>query len=132
LEAGSLKKADGKNEGDCCRYVSIQGHAEILRVQQTPDSISQAQVLGGPRYEGYEVWFRFRPESDDPLDRIQKIIIREHLLTLNNGWYVGSRFLEKYGIQTGKSFPCILKVIEKGACTPVVFEFETIDLKDYL
>ena len=130
-EAEMAKKSTTLNDGGRCVYCSYEGSAEILRIKQTPASRAQSEIHGGPRYEGYEVWFHFRPELDYSLDRIKTIIIRDHLLTLDNGWYVGSCYLEKYGIKAGKVFPCTLKVIEKGTCTPVVFEFESVDLKDY-
>jgi len=50
---------------------------------------------------------------------------------LKNSGYPGPKFLEKYGIEAGKSFECHLKVIVKGTCTPILFEFPTIDLRDY-
>jgi hypothetical protein len=130
-EAEMAKGPTNLNNGGRCVYSSYEGIAEIIRIKQTPASRAQSEILGGPGYEGYEVWFRFCPELDYPIDRIKNIIIREHLLTLDNGWYAGSRYLEKYEIKAGRIFPCTLKVIEKGVCTPMVFEFETVDLKDY-
>ena len=93
--------------------------------------LAQSKVIGGTGYEGYEVWLRFVPKSDIQDPRIESLIGREHLFTLHNSWYVGPRYLKKYGIQKGKTYPCVLKVIEEGTCTPVVFEFKTIDPKDY-
>ena len=46
-------------------------------------------------------------------------------------WYAGPRYLEKYGMKKGKTYPCILGIIKEGNCTPVIFEFETIDTRDY-
>lgn len=119
------------SEGKCCTYTSYAGQARIVRISRTAASIAQAKVMGGAGYEGYEVWFRFVPESAIVDDRIQTLLGRDHLLTLNNSWYVGSAYLEKYKIVAEKSFPCVMKVIKEGTGTPVVFEFETIDRKDY-
>lgn len=119
------------NDGSCCTYISYEGSAQIVRITQTPASLAQSKVIGGPGYKGYEVWFRFIPKSDVSDDRIKSLLSREHLFSLYNSWYIGPRYLKKYGIQTGKTYPCILKVIEEGTCTPVLFEFKTIDSKDY-
>jgi hypothetical protein len=131
MEAGSLNKAKNKIDGSCCRYVSIEGHAEILRIQPTPESISQAQVQGGPRYQGYEVWFRFVPAEISSDARLQTVLEHDHMLTLSNSWYIGPRFLKKYGIKTGKTFPGVLKLLVEGTCSPIQFEFRTINLKDF-
>lgn len=125
------KRPTTLNDGSRCVYSSFEGSADIITIKQTPASQAQAKVLGGPRYEGYEVWFRFRPKMDYSVDRLRSTINREHLLTLNNGWYVGPRYLEKYGIKEGNSLLGTLKLIEQGTCKPVVFEFDTVDLNDY-
>lgn len=119
------------SDGSPCTYVSYAGCAKIVRIKKTPASVAQSEVIGGPGYKGYEVWFRFIPELDMRNGNIKPLTNREHLFTLYNGWYVGYRYLEKYGIKTGKTFPCVLKVIETGTCSPVLFEFKTIDPKDY-
>lgn len=121
----------GFREGGPCTYASYEGGAEIVRVAQTPASRAQSNVIGGPGYQGYEVWFRFIPRPGISNRAVEPIVGREHLFVLQNGWYVGPRYLEKYGIQPGEIYPCILKLIEKGACSPVVFEFEVIDSRDY-
>jgi hypothetical protein len=131
MEAKMSNEETGFREGGPCTYASYEGSAEIVRITQTPAAMAQSNVIGGPGYEGYEVWFRFVPKSDIANRAIGPIAGREHLFTLHNGWYVGPRYLEKYGIQPGKGYPCTLKLIEKGTCAPVVFEFETIDSRDY-
>jgi|LGVF01.2.fsa_nt_gb hypothetical protein len=117
-------------DGGCCTYISYEGSAQIMRVSQTPASVTQYKILGGPGYEGYEVWFRFTTQQNIP-HGVRKEISREQLFTLKNSWYVGPRYLEKYGIETGKAYPCKLKVIKEGTCTPIVFEFDAIDSGDY-
>ena len=118
--------------GGPCTYASHEGIARIVRVAQTPASRQQAQVIGGAGYEGYEVSFRFIPKPEEaPRIRKMPLLERDQLLTLNNSWYAGPRFLEKYHIAVGKEFPCILKLIQSGACTPVVFNLPTINTGDY-
>ena len=118
-------------EGGPCTYRCYEGSSEIARITQTPASLAQSRVIGGAGYDGYEVWFRFVPKSDIHDPRIGSLIGREHLFTLHNGWYVGPRYLRKYGVEPVKKYPCILKLIEEGTCTPVLFEFEMIDSRDY-
>ncbi len=129
MEEKMSNEGTGFSQGGPCTYASYEGRAEIVRVTQTRTSRAQSTVIGGPGYQGYEVWFRFVPKSANR--SIEPIAGREHLFTLRNGWYAGPRYLEKYGIQPGEKYPCILKLIEKGTCAPVVFEFETIDSRDY-
>ena len=56
---------------------------------------------------------------------------KEHLLQLRNSWYPGEKFIEKYGIEVGKTFKCTLCVIKSGTSTPIIFEFDDIDTTDY-
>ena len=60
-----------------------------------------------------------------------KVEGKEFLLTLANSWYPGPKFLRKYGIEVDRSFDCYLKVITKGTCTPILFDFPAINLSDY-
>jgi len=116
--------------GGPCLYASFSGRALITKITQTPASKEQAQIRGGPGYEGYEVWFRFVPDAELP-ERARYALDREHLFTLYNSWYVGPRYVEKYGLASGKAFLCTLKSIQSGPCSPIDFEFPTLDRGDY-
>jgi hypothetical protein len=118
-------------EGSRCTYISYSGKAEFTRIAKTPNSAAQANVLGGPGYEGYDVWFRFHPEPDLPSDHLRSLVSRNHLLKLTNGWYPGQRYLKKYGITEGITVPCRLNVLQEGTCAPHFFEFPGIDRSDY-
>ena len=131
MEAKMAKDEIPFKEGGPCTYLCYEGGAEVVRITQTRASLAQSKVIGGAGYEGYEVWFRFVPESDIHDPRIGPLMGREHLFTLHNGWYVGPRYLKKYGIERGKKYPCSLKLIETGTCAPVVFDFKTVDTRDY-
>ncbi|MEW6096458.1 MAG: hypothetical protein AB1567_08040 [bacterium] len=124
-------KQKEERQGGGCVYISYDGDAEIIRIIQTQNSISQSKIIGGPGYEGYEVWFRFIPQQEISNEWVQKAISKEHLFTLYNSWYVGPLYLKKYGIEIGKTYPCKLKVIKKGVCTPLIFEIETLNRADY-
>ncbi|HOO90505.1 MAG TPA: hypothetical protein PLA74_06745 [Syntrophales bacterium] len=112
--------------GGQCEYKKYEGRATIVSIhrKEQPDSYH------GPAYEQYEV--RFTYHSDEAIrEEYARIDARESLLLLKNSWNPGPRFLGKYGIEEGVSFDCYLKVIIRGACTPLIFDFPTIDLGDY-
>jgi len=112
--------------GGPCDYKTYKGHATIVHIAKK--EIHRAHNL--PPYQSYEVKFIFFTDKDidEPYGRIEG---KEQTLMLINSQYPGPEFLEKYGIETGKSFECHLKVIIKGTCSPIIFEFPTIDLRDY-
>ena len=122
----------GARVGGPCTYASYGGTARIIRIAKSDASRNQAGLAGGPGYEGYEIWFRFAPEEGVTIGEWPaQAIGQERLLTLQNGWYPGPRFLKKYELVEGGEYPCTLKVIEKGTCTPIIFDFPTIDTADY-
>jgi hypothetical protein len=119
-------------EGGPCTYIAYQGEALITRVVQTSVSKEQSKVIGGPGYEGFEVWFRFAAERDRKTpNQPAPVTDREHLLTLRNGWYMGPEYLAKYALSPGQRIPCVLNVIETGVCAPIHFQFSTIQVGDY-
>ncbi len=115
--------------GGPCTYASYEGNCKITSIQKTPASTQQADIKGGPNYEGYEIKFKFIPSQKIP--HADYITQREFLLTLQNSWYPGERFLEKYNINVGSVFECQAKIITKGTCTPVMFSFKSINTTDY-
>ncbi len=108
--------------GGRCEYRSYEGKARIVSIKKNPSADLSTQ--------GYEVKFVFVSDSpvEEPFARVEGT---EFLLLLTNSSYPGPKFLKKYGIKNGKVFACILKVITKGTCTPVLFEFPSIRLDDY-
>ena len=125
VDSGAEKSAP-RVVGGPCEYKQYKGKATIT-------SISKKEIpenYGGPSYESYEVKFSFFSEEEIE-ETYGKVKGREYTLMLTNSWYPGPEFLEKYGIQVGKSFECYLKVITRGTCTPVLFDFPTIDFGDY-
>ena len=112
--------------GGPCEYRGYRGKATIVSVCKKERDKSR----GGHSYENFEVKFSFSPEEEIK-ESFAKVEGREYTLMLANSWHPGPKFLEKYGIEVGKTFDCYLKVITKGACTPILFDFPTIDLTDY-
>lgn len=113
--------------GGQCDYTQYKGTAEIVSVQrrELPDNYQ------GPAYEQYEVKFTFQP-FEMIRERHGHVEGKEFLLLLSNSMYPGLKFLKKYGVVEGATFDCNIKVIIRGTCTPVIFDFPDINLDDCL
>ena len=113
--------------GGPCEYKSYGGIATITSVRETKEG---SESRGGHPYQGHEVRFTFFP--DEKIEKSYSSVEgKEYTLKLTNSWNPGAKFLKKYGIEESRNFECYLKVITKGTCTPVLFDFPTIDLSDY-
>jgi len=117
--------------GEECIYKNYQGIAEIKNIVKTKESSFQASVNGGPGYEGYEIIFTV--QTDEKIDKkfVQESINKEQLFLLANSWYPGVKYIEKYKMKKGNKYNCNIKIIEKGACNPVLFEIAGLDSIDY-
>jgi hypothetical protein len=120
------RSSKSRKIGGLCEYKPYPGKARIVSIhkKEMPENYS------GPSYESYEVKFTFCSEEQirETHGRVEG---KEFSLRLTNSWYPGPKFLKKYAIEEGKRFDCCLNVITKGACTPTIFDFPTIDLGDY-
>jgi hypothetical protein len=112
--------------GGPCEYKAYKGKARIVSVHKKDLPPRRRD----PAYQGYEVTFSFHPE-----ERIEESYVhvegKTYTLLLNNSWYPGPKFIQKYAIEVGKCFEAYLKVITRGSCTPIIFDFPGIDLSDY-
>lgn len=123
LTACSIRTPTTVSEGGPCEYKKYKGQAKIESITQKPKPPSYS-------HEIFEVKFSF--ESDQEItENFARTNAKEFVLLLNNSEYPGSKFLKKYNIQVGEIFECHMKVITKGTCTPIIFEFPTIKLDDY-
>lgn len=113
--------------GGPCEYKFYRGVATITCVRETKES---PESRGGHPYQGHEVRFSFFP-GEKVKESYGNVEGKEYTLKLTNSWNPGAKFLKKYGIEAGRNFECYLKVITRGTCTPVLFDFPTIDLGDY-
>ncbi|MBW2149778.1 MAG: hypothetical protein JRI22_22530 [Deltaproteobacteria bacterium] len=112
--------------GGQCDYKKYKGQATIVSIGKK----ELKEKYRGPSYESYEVKFSFH--ADEIIkEKHGQVEGREYLLLLKNSRHPGPKFLHKYGIEEGKVFDCYLNVIIRGTCTPVMFDFPTIDLGDY-
>jgi hypothetical protein len=118
-----------------CTYDEYEGQCKICSIMQTNVSVHQEKVIGGPGYAGFEVKFEFIPVQSLPFevyDRIDKSVIGcKNVLELDNSWYPGPKFLQKYNITEGAIFNCSLKLIKSGSCSPEIIRFKDIDQRDY-
>lgn len=117
--------------GGGCAYDEYPGKAVITKIKKTERSKRQVKVIGGPGYEGYEVLFRLGTSSKIKQPWARKELDREHSFQLANSWYVGGKYIAKYGLREGKEFECTLMVRTHGACSPIVFRFKKLDTIDY-
>jgi hypothetical protein len=109
--------------GGPCEYKLYAGHAKII-------SISRAIEFAGSSRKKYEVKFSFTPNLKIE-ESFAQTEGREYPLLLKNNSYPDQAFLEKYRIEVGKMFDCVMKVIVRGTCTPILFEFPSMRLDDY-
>lgn len=101
--------------GGPCEYKKYKGKAEIVSITQRPDASGE-----------YEVKFSFHPEEQIQ-EAFAKVDGKKWSLLPDGSPHLDADFLRKYGVEAGKSFDCYMDVITKGTCTPVRFEFPTID-----
>lgn len=107
--------------GGPCTYADFPGTATITAIAPL------AEERHGLPYAGRSVTFTFAPDTPingEPLYVPGNI----HHLTLAGGRAPGQRFVDHYKLRPGLSLPCRLRLIRKGTCTPVLFEFPGIDL----
>ncbi len=101
-----------------CKYDTYKGRARIVSISKLKEK----------QYSGrYEVRFTFEPEQEIK----QKFAWKkgEEFLFRPNHSFPKGDLLEKYGITVGKEIDCDLLVIVEGTCTPVLFEYPSIDSK---
>ena len=101
--------------GGPCTYKQYKGEAEIVSVTQRPEVPGE-----------YEIKFSFHPHKTIQ-EEFARVEGRQWLLVQEYSSYPKEDFLTQYGIKVGKRLPCYLKVITKGTCTPVLFDFPTIN-----
>lgn len=121
------KPTKNKIVGGPCEYRAYAGQAKIVSINK----IQVKEDANDSSKEQYEVKFSFHPEQEIE-ETYGQVEGKIYPLLLNNSSHPGAAFLKKYGIKLGKQFDCYLKVITRGTCTPVIFDFPNIGLSDYL
>ena len=104
--------ARGPLVGGPCEYRSYPGQAEIL-------SVVPSTAAGGR----FDVKFRFLPDGavEEPLG---KAALERSFSLLPDGETPPDRAtVDRFDIRPGKRVACTLKVITRGTCTPILFDF---------
>lgn len=111
--------AKGPMVGGPCEYKSYPGQAEIVSV--TPPS-----AAGGR----FDVKFRFIPDGtvEEPLGK--SAMERTFSLLPDREMPPDGAAIERFDIRPGKRLGCTLKVITRGTCTPILFEFPSLKADD--
>jgi hypothetical protein len=109
--------------GGPCEYKEYQGKALIVSVQKIESGSASAWIKQTD--ELYKVMYSFYPEN-----KIQETFVPgesgHFILLLPDSSYPDLAFIRRNDIGPGKKLDCVLKVITKGACTPMIFSFPTL------
>ena len=100
--------------GGSCVYKQYKGDAEIVSV--IPRTGFPAE---------YEIKFSFHPHETIQ-EEFAQVEGNQWLIVQKDSSYPKDDFLTQYYIKAGKRLQCYMKVITKGTCTPVLFDFPTI------
>jgi len=105
--------------GGPCEYKSYPGQAEIVSVAPWAPPAAEA---GGR----FDVKFRFIPDGpvEGPLGKAA--LQRTFSLLPDREMPPDRAFMEKFDIRPGKRIGCTLKVITRGTCTPILFDFPSL------
>lgn len=114
LSSCGMASSPSLRVGGPCTYKQYKGEAEIV-------SVTPKQGIDGK----YEIRFSFQPRETVKED-FASIEGKQWLLVRKDSSYPKGDFIIQYDIKTGKRFPCNMKVIIRGTCTPVLFDFPTI------
>jgi len=98
--------------GGPCEYRYYPGQAEIVSV------VPSAAASGR-----FDVRFRFIPDGtiEEPLGKAA--LERTFLLLPDRETPPDRAYVEQFDIRPGKRLGCTLRVITRGTCTPVLFDF---------
>jgi hypothetical protein len=115
LHGAAVAGQGGARFGGPCAYESYPGVAEILSVKELPAD----EATGRRRFD---VRFAFFPDRKVK-QRFAQTGGREFLLLLDFTRYPDEKDVETYGLETGAKVKGVMRVIVKGTCTPVLFDF---------
>lgn len=119
--AAPLKKVGGP-----CTYNKIPGIITITSIEKAPEDESNCK-------DAVKVMFTFTPT--DPT--AQKNYAAPgwsdegQIFTVGGGTNPNREWVERKGITAGQNYGATRNEIRSGTCTPVIFEFTSIDTSDY-
>ncbi len=120
LGCSAVESGAGKTSrvGGPCQYRGYPGQAEIVSVSRQ----ETAPVSAGERYD---VKFRFIPDGTIE-ERFARVEGRTFSLLPDRVNPPDRVFIETFDVRPGKRYDCIMQVIQKGACTPLLFDFPSL------
>ncbi len=111
--------AQGPRVGGTCEYRSYPGKAEIVSVAPME---APAATAGGR----FDVKFRFIPDQTVEESLGRKALERTYTLLPDRETPPDRAFIEQFDIRPGKRYSSTLKVITRGTCTPILFDFPSL------
>jgi hypothetical protein len=115
LSCVSASSSSKRVVGGSCAYKQYSGEAEIISVSRKSDNSGS-----------YEVKFSFHPRKA-VREEFARDVSRQWSFVMKDFSDPREDYVKQYGMKPGKRFPCFMKVITKGTCTPVMFDFPTIE-----
>ena len=106
--------------GGFCAYNQFKGQARI-------ESVSLKLVPGSHVQGLCEIYFIFQSDDEIPVPW-QHVTEKPQLLTMKNGSYPSVDFVNRYNIKPGDKYDCVLNIISKGACTPIIFDIPDLNI----
>ena len=108
--------------GGPCEYKLYKGSARIISIKKTGEG-------GNPSHDRYEVKFIFSPEGKIT-ESFAQVDDKEFLLQLDSMRDFRALTLKQNGIRIGALLDCMMKVITRGTCTPVLFGFPSLKVEE--
>lgn len=109
--------------GQNCQYKKIAGKAKIISISSAPTDEINCPL--NPK----KVIFSFTPDDTSARNNyLFKSWSDTSTLMINAGTNPSQYFLDSLNISIGSEFICNRQEISQGTCTPVIFEFTTINL----
>ncbi len=116
IDAEEKKITEKRLVGGPCEYKSYSGSATIVSIQE---SIPTSEA----KCKHYEILFSFH--TDQMIDESFVKTEKKNYSLLDKNMLPDQTFVTENGITVNRVFPCVMKVIVRGTCTPVMFEFPT-------
>ncbi|WP_157646223.1 hypothetical protein [Burkholderia ubonensis] len=120
----------GAKIGGPCSYHEYPGQATIIQIKKTEQSKNQRNLVP---YEGYEVEFTFKSDDIHQDKLATELLKKPFVYFLRRSAYEiypGQKYLAKYGIRVGMTYPGTVRVISTGTCAPILFKLEGLDPND--
>jgi hypothetical protein len=103
--------------GGDCHYRNYRASARIAEVTRVGESADREDLYA----------IRYTVSTVERIEEgFARVTEKLFLLSIQGEESFRSRFLDSHGLRVGAAVPCVVKVIQRGACTPVIIEFPTL------